>query len=390
MDKSKTSTRSNALIWFGAGVSIAEILTGISVAPLGIVKGTLAIVVGHIIGCILLFLAGLIGGNTGKSAMDTVKISFGEKGSVLFSSLNIIQLVGWTSIMIVSGAAAANLVYPAGQWVWDIVIGLLIALWLVAGTKKLDKLNLVAMSTLFVFTLILCVVIFNGDSSTYTSDNSITFGAAVELSVAMPLSWLPLISDYTSRAKKPVAASVVSSVAYFFTSCWMYIIGMNAAIFTGESDVALILLKAGLGTVALIIVIFSTVTTTFLDAFSAGVSCKSICSNLNAKYCALIVTALGTVMAIFLNVSAFESFLYFIGSVFAPMIAIQIADYFILKKNYANRQFNWTGLAIWLVGFVLYRLFMGMDTAVGCTLPAMLAVGLLYVIADKIRNKAGR
>lgn len=390
MDKSKTSTRSNALIWFGAGVSIAEILTGISVAPLGIVKGTFAIVIGHIIGCILLFLAGLIGGNTGKSAMDTVKISFGEKGSVLFSSLNIIQLVGWTSIMIVSGAAAANLVYPAGQWVWDIVIGLLIALWLVAGTKKLDKLNLVAMSTLFVFTLILCVVIFNGDSSTYTSDNSITFGAAVELSVAMPLSWLPLISDYTSRAKKPVAASVVSSVAYFFTSCWMYIIGMNAAIFTGESDVALILLKAGLGTVALIIVIFSTVTTTFLDAFSAGVSCKSICSNLNAKYCALIVTALGTVMAIFLNVSAFESFLYFIGSVFAPMIAIQIADYFILKKNYANRQFNWTGLAIWLVGFVLYRLFMGMDTAVGCTLPAMLAVGLLYVIADIIRNKAGR
>lgn len=390
MDKSKTSTRSNALIWFGAGVSIAEILTGISVAPLGIVKGTLAIVIGHIIGCILLFLAGLIGGNTGKSAMDTVKISFGEKGSVLFSSLNIIQLVGWTSIMIVSGAAAANLVYSAGQWVWDIVIGLLIALWLVAGTKKLDKLNLVAMSTLFVFTLILCVVIFNGDSSTYTSDNSITFGAAVELSVAMPLSWLPLISDYTSRAKKPVAASVVSSVAYFFTSCWMYIIGMNAAIFTGESDVALILLKAGLGTVALIIVIFSTVTTTFLDAFSAGVSCKSICSNLNAKYCALIVTALGTVMAIFLNVSAFESFLYFIGSVFAPMIAIQIADYFILKKNYANRQFNWTGLAIWLVGFVLYRLFMGMDTAVGCTLPAMLAVGLLYVITDKIRNKAGR
>lgn len=390
MDKSKTSTRANALIWFGAGVSIAEILTGISVAPLGIVKGTLAIVIGHIIGCILLFLAGLIGGNTGKSAMDTVKISFGEKGSVLFSSLNIIQLVGWTSIMIVSGAAAANLVYPAGQWVWDIVIGLLIALWLVAGTKKLDKLNLVAMSTLFVFTLILCVVIFNGDSSTYTSDNSITFGAAVELSVAMPLSWLPLISDYTSRAKKPVAASVVSSVAYFFTSCWMYIIGMNAAIFTGESDVALILLKAGLGTVALIIVIFSTVTTTFLDAFSAGVSCKSICSNLNAKYCALIVTALGTVMAIFLNVSAFESFLYFIGSVFAPMIAIQIADYFILKKNYANRQFNWTGLAIWLVGFVLYRLFMGMDTAVGCTLPAMLTVGLLYVIADKIRNKAGR
>lgn len=390
MDKNKTSTKSNALIWFGAGVSIAEILTGISVAPLGIVKGTLAIVIGHVIGCILLFLAGLIGGNTGKSAMDTVKISFGEKGSVLFSSLNIIQLVGWTSIMIVSGAAAANLVYPAGQWMWSIVIGILIVLWILAGTKRLDKLNVVTMSTLFVLTVILSVVIFNGDASTYTADNTISFGAAVELSVAMPLSWLPLISDYTSRAKKPVAASVASSVTYFFTSCWMYIIGMNAAIFTGESDVALILLKAGLGVVALIIVIFSTVTTTFLDAFSAGISCKSISSKLNEKYSALVVTVLGTIMAIFLNVNEFETFLYFIGSVFAPMIAIQITDYFILKKNSANRQFNWTSLAIWVVGFVLYRLFMGIDTAVGCTLPAMLAVGLLCVIADKIRNKAGR
>ena len=140
----------------------------------------------------------------------------------------------------------------------------------------------------------------------------------------------------------------------------------------------------------MVIVIFSTVTTTFLDAFSAGVSCKSISSKINEKYAALIVTALGMVMAIFLNVNEFESFLYFIGSVFAPMIAIQIIDYFILKKNSANRQFDWTSLVIWLVGFVLYRLFMGIDTAVGCTLPAMLAVGLLCVITNKIKNLAGR
>ncbi len=390
MDKSKTSTTSNALIWFGAGVSIAEILTGISVAPLGFAKGTLAVVVGHFIGCVLLFLAGLIGGNTGKCAMDTVKFSFGEKGSMMFSSLNIIQLIGWTSIMIASGASAANLVYPAGQWIWSIVIGLLIVLWIVADTKKLNKLNIAAMSTLFVLTIILSVAIFNTDSGTYRMKDSISFGMAVELSVAMPLSWLPLISDYTSRARKPVQASLVSSVTYFFTSCWMYIIGMSAAIFTGECDIALILLRAGLGVVALIIVIFSTVTTTFLDAFSAGVSCKNIFSRINEKYASLIVTATGTVMAIFFNVYVFESFLYFIGSVFAPMIAIQIVDYFVLKRSFANRQFEWTRLIIWFVGFVLYRLFMGIDTAVGCTLPAMVTVGLLCIITEKVKNLAGR
>ena len=72
------------------------------------------------------------------------------------------------------------------------------------------------------------------------------------------------------------------------------------------------------------------------------------------------------------------------------MIAIQITDYFILKKNSADKQFDWTSLAIWLVGFIIYRLFMNIDMVVGCTLPAMLAVGLLCVFADKIKKAAGR
>ena len=43
----KTSLFENALIWFGAGVSIAEILTGTYLAPLGLKNGILAIVAGH-------------------------------------------------------------------------------------------------------------------------------------------------------------------------------------------------------------------------------------------------------------------------------------------------------------------------------------------------------
>ena len=81
MSEKRTSLFENGLIWFGAAVSIAEIITGTYFAPLGLVKGILAIVLGHIIGCILLFFAGVIGGKTQKSAMETVKMSFGEKGS---------------------------------------------------------------------------------------------------------------------------------------------------------------------------------------------------------------------------------------------------------------------------------------------------------------------
>ena len=90
----KTSVFENSLIWFGAAVSIAEILTGTYFASLGFLKGLLAIVLGHLVGCILLFLAGMIGAKTQKSAMDTVKISFGTKGGIFFAILNIIQLFG--------------------------------------------------------------------------------------------------------------------------------------------------------------------------------------------------------------------------------------------------------------------------------------------------------
>ena len=81
MEEKYTSLFENGLIWFGAAVSIAEILTGTYFASLGFQKGLLAIILGHIIGCGLMFLAGIIGGKTRKSAMETVKMSFGQKGS---------------------------------------------------------------------------------------------------------------------------------------------------------------------------------------------------------------------------------------------------------------------------------------------------------------------
>ena len=85
MEEKKTSIYENGLVWFGAGVSIAEILTGMALAPLGMKKGILAILLGHVIGCVLLFLAGVIGGRTGRSSMETVKLSFGKWGSVFFA-----------------------------------------------------------------------------------------------------------------------------------------------------------------------------------------------------------------------------------------------------------------------------------------------------------------
>ena len=388
MEERRTSVFENGLIWFGAAVSIAEILTGTYFAPLGFTKGLLAILIGHVIGCAMLFFAGLIGGKVRKSAMETAKMSFGSKGTLLFSVLNIIQLVGWTAIMIYDGALAVNGIFDIGNWIWCIVIGALIVLWIMIGIKNLGKVNTVAMGALFVLTIILSFVIFGKGSALNISGEGMTFGAAVELSVAMPLSWLPLISDYTREAKKPVKATAVSAVTYGVVSCWMYIIGMGAAIFTGESDIAQIMVKAGLGIAGLLIIVFSTVTTTFLDAYSAGISSESLSVKINGKWVAVAVTIIGTVGAIFLPLADITDFLYFIGSVFAPMIAIQIADFFILKQNTGTSAFNIRNLMIWFVGFVVYRLLMRVDIFVGNTLPDMLITIVLCVAVSKMRRKS--
>ena len=385
MKEKRTSIFENGLIWFGAGVSLAEILTGTAFAPLGFQKGILAIIIGHIIGCTMLFLAGVIGGKTRRSAMETVKMSFGQNGGVFFSFLNVFQLVGWTAIMIYDGALAADGVLNTGRWVWCLVIGALIIVWILVGITNLGKINTIAMAALFILTLVLCkVIFFSGAVGNVDTSEAMSFGAAVELAVAMPLSWLPLMSDYTREAEEPVKATAVSAVVYGIISCWMYVIGMGAAIYTGEYDIAQIMVKAGLGIAGLLIIVFSTVTTTFLDAYSAGISAESVFSKLNGKYAAVAVTVIGTVGAIVYPMDNITDFLYLIGSVFAPMIAIQIADFFILKRaDSLSDAIDVTNIVIWIVGFVLYRYLMGVDIPVGNTLPDMAVTIVICVIIRK-------
>lgn len=385
MGKKGTSIYENGLIWFGAGVSLAEILTGTYFAPLGFGKGLAAVIIGHIIGCAMLFAAGLIGGKARRSAMETVKMSFGSKGGIFFSVLNVLQLVGWTAIMIYDGALAANGIFKTGAWLWSLIIGALIIVWILIGISNLGKVNTVAMAALFVLTLILCkVIFFDGSKLSVADGDAMSFGAAVELSVAMPLSWLPLISDYTREAEKPAAATAVSAIVYGIISCWMYVIGMGAAIFTGESDIAQIMVKAGLGIAGLLIIVFSTVTTTFLDAYSAGISGQSIFAKMKGKWIAVAAAVIGTLGAVIFPMDDITNFLYLIGSVFAPMIAVQIADYFILRRDSSDKSFNAVNCVVWVIGFVLYRLLMRVDIPVGNTLPDMAATIVICIAANKI------
>lgn len=385
----RLSTPTLGLIWFGASVSLAEILTGTFFAPLGLEQGLAAILVGHIIGCILFWLVAYVSAKTGASAMGAATRSFGHAGSNLFAVANVIQLVGWTAIMVVSGAAAANLLVPLlGEAGWCVVIGALIVLWIAIGVKRMGRVQSFAAVLLLILTFVASSAVFGGTPITPSGDESLSFGAAVELAVAMPLSWLPVVGDYTREAKKPGAGAAVATAAYFVGSCWMFAIGLGCALFAGSDDIAAVMAQAGLGVVGILVVVLSTVTTTFLDAQSAGVSAESIHPKLNARICGVIAAVVGTALAIFAPVSNFEEFLYLIGSVFAPMAAIVIADYFIAHRDRSDVAVDWRNIVLWVLGFVLYRVSLAWDIPCGNTLPVMVVIVLAAFVVEKAVGKS--
>jgi len=375
-------------LWFGAAISIAEILTGGLIAPLGFKMGLAVILTGHLIGTGIFALGGIIGAREKLPAIASTKISFGLYGTYLFSILNVLQLIGWTAVMIRSGANSINLIT---QQLWQIdnlfmssiVIGIFIALWILFGNDGIQKINSIAVILLFLLTLVLGAVIFKDETLfTKIGDGSLSLGGAMELNVVMALSWLPLIADYTRFAKSERGAVWGSFLGYFLGSSWMYIIGFGAAIVSNNPDPSYMMLAANLGIIALGIVLLSTVTTTFLDVYSAGISFLNLANKLSEKNVGVVMAIIGTVVAVAFPMEKYEHFLYAIGSVFAPLFAVVITDYFIVKKSEvsSNILINWGAVLVWVVGIIIYYQFIKFDFILGATVPAMIITGLIYTI----------
>ena len=395
-DKEKLGFWTFVFLWFGAAVSAAEILTGGLIAPLGFKTGITVILLGHLIGTGILVLGGIIGTREKVPAMTSTNISFGVYSTYLFSILNILQLIGWTAIMIKVAASSVNLI-SQNLWNFDnvlvyiVLIGMLTILWLSFGNKGMKKLNITAVSLLFILTLVLGTIIFKDKTLlTKASTGGISFGGALELSIIMPLSWLPLIADYTRFASSEKAGACGSFIGYFLGSSWMFIIGLGAVIVSNNSDPSAIMLAANLGITALGIVVLSTVTTTFLDVYSAGVSFLNIIPKISEKKIGIIMAIIGTLAAIIFPMANYEGFLYAIGSVFAPLFAILITDYFIIKKNTkvnSSVLINFGAIIVWIIGIVLYYVFIKKDLLLGATVPVMVITGFIYTISWRVTSK---
>jgi putative hydroxymethylpyrimidine transporter CytX len=400
-------------LWAGAAVSLAEIWAGGLLVPLGFLSGFMVIIIGHIVGNTPLALGGIIGSRTGIPTMVAVRPSFGVRGSYFPTILNLVQLVGWTGVMLWIGGQAAQAVWPFptfGFRAWTLIAGIVTTIWALVGHRYWKWLQRIAVTALIALCCIMSYAVFQKYGLSHlmslSSKESMPFMLGLDLVIAMPISWLPLVCDYSRYGKGTASAFWGTWIGYFIVSSWMYIIGLGAALATKSltPDSMVLQLMVGLGLVlpAIIIVLFSTFTTTFLDIYSTAVSALNIWPRLGERRGGLVCGILGTLLALLFPATAYENFLLLIGSVFCPLFGVVLADYFFLRKQryfpsglggpnmyWYLGGFNPWAFISWGIGFGLYHLLQR-QTAWGSSIPSLLAAGVLYLILMALLGRSQR
>ncbi|WP_054700150.1 putative hydroxymethylpyrimidine transporter CytX [Secundilactobacillus odoratitofui] len=378
------------LLWVGAAISIAEIVTGTLIAPLGWQSGLLAIILGHIIGCFVFLLpAGYLSAQQNQTAINATKSVFGQQGVWLFSLLNAVQLLGWTAVMIVNAQLAMNGISKSlfgyqSVAVMSVIVAVLIIIWLLMDHSWLFKINNVIVVLLAIgMVLMLWTIIHEGRLTSHANLAPISFGTAVELNVTMALSWLPLIGDYTQHTDHPFKTSMASVSGYFVASIAMFALGMLTVILTGQSDFTTVLSHSSMGLIALLIIVFSTVTTTFMDAYSAATNIANLVKTKRVNLVAIGITVLGLLIAMFVSMAYYQNFLYAIGAVFTPLFAILFVSVFLMHQRLSlPLNFIW-----WVIGVFGYSWLQKLDFFLGTTFFLLLLLGLGVYLTGLVTKK---
>jgi len=380
------------ILWFGAAISIAEIYAGNILVPLGWGMGLAAIIAGHLIGNIPLALGGRLGSDQGLPTMYVLRPTFGRRGSYLATVLNIMQLVGWTAVMlIICGEAVGKLPHTGGSQVvkiWIIAAGVICTVWAVLGKATFKWLQRLAVTTLGVLCVIMTVMLWikyrESGFSTASSAGGFSFGIGLDLSIALPISWLPLVADYSRFARTHGGSFWGTYVGYFLGGCWMFALGLGSGLVLNEPDPISTVAVLGLGIPALVIILFSTFTTTFLDIYSTAVSALNLRPQTGEKWLIIPAGALGIIVALIFPMTEYENFLLLIGSFFVPLFGIVLTDYFLMDyKERKARSVEWTALAAWVAGVVIFQIT-SRHFYLGGSLPTFIVSGLIYWILRKV------
>jgi len=395
------------ILWSSLGVGLLVFSAGSFLSAASFFDAMLAIIVGSVAGSILLALAGKIGSNHGIPSLISMRPSFGIRGSYLPATLNIMQLVGWTTfeIMIMARAAEILVGNVMPYYFWAAIFGALVALLGIAGPLNVARqwLGKFAVWIAYGTSAIIIISLINSTDVTAlisSPGQGMSFFSALDLVIAMPVSWMPLVADYNRFAKKSKSAMWGTFIGFAMTNVLFYFGG----VLIGTSDIVgiIVAIQAMFFGFLMLLLIVDEADNAFADVYSAALSTQDIFSKINQKYLIVGFTALSAILATVVSIQDYEVFLLLIGAIFVPLFGVVLTDYYIVRKQKYTEQmlYAWQNklgigapaMVAWAIGALINYLlsplspiYMEQLPAIGATIPSLAAASLIYLVMVRLR-----
>ena len=379
-----------AVLWGDLGIGLLVLVAGALLVPgLGFLPALGTIVVGSIIGVAMLSLGAAAGAQLGVPTMVLLRPVLGVRGSWIPSVLNAVQLVGWTAVELWAMSYVADLVAArvfgfSSRGLWLAVAALVctgFALWGPIGVTRvwMERFGAWVIGAISIMVTI-ALLMSDGIVDAITAPGVggfPTFGPALDLVIAMPVSWFPLVADYTRFGARPRAAFFGTFWGYLVANIWLYSLGallvLGADAVPDPAGIALAVLTIGGGSVVGILFLVGLLAgetdEAFANIYSGAVTLQNIFPRLPHKLLVVVVAAVGSMLAAVFTMQLYESFLFLIGSVFVPLMGSMAADHFIVRRArvhlpslYERGGRYWfrggvrpIALVPWIAGFLVYH-----------------------------------
>jgi putative hydroxymethylpyrimidine transporter CytX len=365
-----------AVLWGDLALGLLVMVTGALLVPaLGLPRALLAIGLGSALGCIPLALVGRAGAREGVPGMVLLRGVLGARGSYIPTVLNVVQLVGWTAFELWAMALVASRITGGGGatfYVWlgiATVVCLLLSLGgpVLVVRRWLERFGLWVLAAAAGWITVRALTTFDlGEMWSRPGQGGLPFGSAVDLVIAMPVSWIPLVADYNRFARRGVSSTAGTYLGYAAGNVWFFTLGallvLGAGSVPSPAGVADGIATLAGGTMVLVVLLVGETDEAFADIYSAAVSAQNLAPRLNQRVAIVAVAAIGAGLATWLfglpdeGVLTYEFFLLLIGSVFVPLFAVFLADHLVLRNRKGERRgVSFPALLSWALGFAAYH-----------------------------------
>lgn len=382
-------------LWFSLGVGLLVMQVGAYLVPaVGSRDAALAIVLGSLLGAGLLGWTAKLGCDSGLSSAGLMHATFGSLFARLPVLLNIVQLIGWTTFELVimrDGTAAIGKQSfglapdgPAGMVISTLVWGGVLTLLLAGSMTRLVRkivsrfgLPLVIASLLWLTWQFGGQLQSKGFDAFWArpGDGGMSMLAAMDLVIAMPVSWLPLVADYARHGRSGRGAMSGTWLGYAVANVWCYGLGVlvvSAAPPSADLVGALLLAQGGL--IALSLILIDELDNAYGDVYSGAVSAHSIKPSVTIRQWGLGLAILCTGLAMLLPMHSLEPFLLLLSSVFVPLYGVILGRLGAgqLRFAAAPRKVDLSAALLWLAGIAAYHALAKWAPQWGSALPTLL------------------